>query len=198
MLVLGAMGAGVRFPTTFGIFGGYAVPPTFVQYVQHSNVRSLLAKGDRRRPTSLEAVYRPGNPETGERHFHDVNMTVRPFAEGDTYYIAVGGGGGFGDPLERDPSAVVRDLRAGQVTPWAAERVYRVVVDASTLRLDESATRELRERARRERLERGRSYAEFVREWSRLRPPAGILRYYGSYPDPAEAVQAPQPLTVNR
>jgi acetophenone carboxylase len=197
MLALGAMGAGARFPTTFGVFGAYAVPPTFVQYVQRSNVRTLFAKGDRRRPTSLEAVYRPGNPETGERHYHDVNMTVRPFAEGDTYYIAVGGGGGFGDPLERDPTAVVRDLRDGLVTAWAAEHIYRVVFDRETLRLEESATAALRAGARRERLERGRPYSEFVREWSRQRPPEGILRYYGSYPDPAEGLRPPLPLTVN-
>jgi len=196
-LALGAMGAGARFPTTFGIFGAYAVPPTFVQYVHRSNVRSLFAKGDRRRPTSLESVYTSANPETGERHFHDVNMPVHPFAEGDTYYIAVGGGGGFGDPLEREPAAVVRDLRAGLVTLRAAEHIYRVVVDPETFRFDQAETTRLRAQARKERLARGRPYAEFVREWSRLRPPPAILRYYGTYPDPAEGLRPNLPLTVN-
>jgi len=197
MLALGAMGAGARFPTTFGIFGAYAVPPTFIQYVNRSNMRQLFANGDRRRPTTLELVYSDTNPEAGERRYHDVNMAVRPFAEGDTYYVAVGGGGGFGDPLERDPHAVIRDLRAGMVTDWAAEHVYRVVWDRGTLRLNAAATERARQDARRERLARGRPYAEFVREWSRLRPPDGILRFYGTYPDPAEGLRPPLPLTAN-
>lgn len=198
MLALGAMGAGARFPTTLGVFGGYAVPPTFVQYVHQSNMGQLFAGGDRARPTSLESVYTRGNPETGERHFHDVNMTVRPFGEGDTYYIAVGGGGGFGDPLERDPEAVVRDLKIGMVTPSAAEQVYHVVVDPHSLRLDAEATSRRRIEARQKRLRRGRPFAEFTREWSKLKPPAHILRYYGTFPDPAEGLRPALPLTVNQ
>jgi len=197
-LALGAMGAGVRFPTTLGLFGGYAVPPTFVQYVNGSNMGQMFDKGNPKRPTSLEDIYRPGCPETGERHFHDVNMTVRPFGNGDTYYIAVGGGGGFGDPLERDPAAVVRDLRTGIVTRWAAEQVYHVVIDSDAFVLDAAATTRRREAARRARLKQGRPYAEFVREWSKQRPPTAILRYYGTYPDPAEGLRPPLPKTVNQ
>ena len=35
------------------------------------------------------------------------------------------GGGGFGDPRERDPERVARDVRLGYVTPEAAERDYK-------------------------------------------------------------------------
>jgi N-methylhydantoinase B len=35
------------------------------------------------------------------------------------------GGGGFGDPLERDPERVARDVRLGYVTPEAAARDYK-------------------------------------------------------------------------
>ena len=35
------------------------------------------------------------------------------------------GGGGFGDPLERDPERVERDVRLGYVTREAAERDYK-------------------------------------------------------------------------
>jgi N-methylhydantoinase B len=38
------------------------------------------------------------------------------------------GGGGYGDPQERDPQAVLRDVIAGYVSIEAAERDYGVVV----------------------------------------------------------------------
>jgi len=182
-LALGAMGAGARFPTTLGVFGGYGVPPTFVRYVKGSNQAQLMAAGSLDRPTSLEAVYRPASPESGEVQFSDVNMTVRPFSAGDTYYIAVGGGGGFGDALERDAQAVARDVRNGLLEADSARRVYGVVLDGITGQPDEAATRERREQVRRERLARGRPYREFLKYWETQRPPAAALRYYGDYPD---------------
>jgi N-methylhydantoinase B/oxoprolinase/acetone carboxylase alpha subunit len=42
-------------------------------------------------------------------------------------YTVVNGGGGFGDPLRRDPAAVERDLADGLVSPAAAAAVYGVV-----------------------------------------------------------------------
>jgi N-methylhydantoinase B len=38
------------------------------------------------------------------------------------------GGGGFGDPLERDPARVAADVGEGYVTPLAAETIYGVVL----------------------------------------------------------------------
>jgi N-methylhydantoinase B len=63
------------------------------------------------------------------------------------------GGGGFGDPLERDPERVKRDVRDGYVTIAGAARDYGVVVtgdpdeDPENLAVDLGAT----ERLRRER-----------------------------------------------
>jgi N-methylhydantoinase B len=37
-------------------------------------------------------------------------------------------GGGFGDPLERDPARVAADMSEGYVTPEAAEAIYGVVL----------------------------------------------------------------------
>ena len=55
-----------------------------------------------------------------------------------------GGGGGWGDPFERDPAAVADDVRNGFVSVEAARRDYGVVVDAATFAVDEAATAELR------------------------------------------------------
>jgi len=59
-------------------------------------------------------------------------------------------GGGWGDPLERDPDAVRRDVRDGYVTIEGAARDYGVVItgdpelDPERLVLDAQATSELR------------------------------------------------------
>src|ERR1700731_4513119 len=58
------------------------------------------------------------------------------------------GGGGFGDPVTREPERVARDVRLGYVTPEAAQRDYKVVVrDDGTL--DRDATRSARAQAAR-------------------------------------------------
>lgn len=45
---------------------------------------------------------------------------------GDVIRTMTGGGGGFGDPRERDPELVRRDVRNGHVTPERASEVYGV------------------------------------------------------------------------
>ena len=58
---------------------------------------------------------------------------------GERLRIGTQGGGGLGDPLERDPRAVLEDVRNGIVSPVMAERAYGVVIDGE--RLDPDATR---------------------------------------------------------
>ncbi len=49
------------------------------------------------------------------------------FCDGDLISLASPGGGGYGDPLRRDPSAVEDDLNDGFITPQAAQEVYGIV-----------------------------------------------------------------------
>ncbi|MFQ5895751.1 MAG: hydantoinase B/oxoprolinase family protein [Nitrospinota bacterium] len=44
--------------------------------------------------------------------------------EGDRLVLEVPGGGGFGEPRERDPSLILADLEEGMVTPETAREVY--------------------------------------------------------------------------
>ncbi len=73
--------------------------------------------------------------------------------EGDVLYFNTWGGGGWGDPLERDPELVKVDVGRGLVTADGARR-YGVVIDAAGA-IDGSATEKLRERMRAERGESG-------------------------------------------
>ena len=78
-------------------------------------------------------VRRPG--EAAFRTFCEAFGTVSPskFAglrllRGDRILIRSAGGGGYGDPREREPSLVRRDLEEGLVTEQAACAVYGVAV----------------------------------------------------------------------
>jgi N-methylhydantoinase B len=62
--------------------------------------------------------------------------------EGDLLHFITWGGGGWGDPLERDPALVAKEVRQGLVTVEGA-RAYGVVCDAEG-RLDADATQALR------------------------------------------------------
>ena len=64
---------------------------------------------------------------------------------GDAYMMRSGGGGGFGQPVERDPALVARDVREGYVSRGQAIGAYRVVLDGNG-KVDEAATRALRAR----------------------------------------------------
>ena len=58
------------------------------------------------------------------------------------------GGGGYGDPLDRPPEAVLADVVEGWVSAAAATELYGVVLTADDgvgPRVDEAATRELRD-----------------------------------------------------
>jgi N-methylhydantoinase B len=68
-------------------------------------------------------------------------MELRP---GDTVTIELPGGGGYGDPLRREPERVLQDVLDRLVSIEAARRDYRVVIDAQRLVVDEAATAQLR------------------------------------------------------
>ena len=50
---------------------------------------------------------------------------------GDAYKMLSGGGGGFGDPSERDPELVAHDVREGYVSRERAKSVYKVALTAN-------------------------------------------------------------------
>ncbi len=74
-----------------------------------------------------------------------VTLQLKP---GDVVSYRTCGGGGYGAPHQRDPTAVARDVREGKIGLERAGRLYRVAVDPLTRQLDESRTRELRREPR--------------------------------------------------
>jgi N-methylhydantoinase B len=74
----------------------------------------------------------------------DEDIRVRA---GDLVHVRTPGGGGYGDPLARDPERVRRDVARGYITVEDAARDYGVVVAGEPPAVDAAAT----ERLRRER-----------------------------------------------
>jgi acetophenone carboxylase len=63
------------------------------------------------------------------------------------------------------------------------KNIYRVAYDHKRLRLYIQKTKERRQEERNARLARGKSFDDFQKEWSTMRPPQDILQFYGSWPD---------------
>jgi N-methylhydantoinase B len=66
--------------------------------------------------------------------------------KGDTLIIRTPGGGGYGDPYEREPSLVLIDVVNGLVSSESARRDYGVAVDEDHMTVDLEATERLRKR----------------------------------------------------
>jgi N-methylhydantoinase B len=77
-----------------------------------------------------------------------LTMTMK---KGDLFRHEVAGGGGWGDPLERDPALVLQDVLNEFVSLRSAREDYGVILAGSPLALDDAATRALRASMRSER-----------------------------------------------
>jgi N-methylhydantoinase B/oxoprolinase/acetone carboxylase alpha subunit len=64
-----------------------------------------------------------------------------PFRFGETFMFESTGGGGWGNPLERNPQAVLDDVLDGYITAEAAREVYGVVIDGETIDAGATARR---------------------------------------------------------
>jgi N-methylhydantoinase B len=92
---------------------------------------------------------RAGTPNEKEI---DTLANAVPHEAGDTFEYLYGGGGGFGDPLERPASSVLDDVLDEYVSVEGAKRDYGVVIKGTpedyNLSVDEAATASLRDALR--------------------------------------------------
>ncbi|MGZ3358655.1 MAG: hydantoinase B/oxoprolinase family protein [Xanthobacteraceae bacterium] len=83
----------------------------------------------------------------GEKAFKWITGANIPVPLNSLAIVRTGGGGGWGDPLERDAALVATDAAEGLISRRAAHELYGVVLRGS-MSLDESATQRLRDRLR--------------------------------------------------
>ena len=111
-----------------------------------------------------------------------------PLREGDVIDFISNGGGGYGDPLQRDPALVLEEVIDGFMTVEKARRMYGVVgdvvdTDVHDLRIDEAATAKLRTRLAGRQLPVGYGPGEIHPDGQRT----GELLAAAAHPDGGEA-----------
>lgn len=178
--MLTAMGA--KFPNVPGLFGGYGCPTYPLAHIKGVDVFEVLKNNPGSFRYSIEELM-------NERPFPEAQYDTHPMFlgytlanRGELYMIAQGTGGGFGDPLERDPADVMRDIDENLASHDVAWRIYRVVYDKETLRVDADATEKARAEARKARIAESKPYKTFITEWVKPKPSANVP-YYGSWND---------------
>jgi N-methylhydantoinase B len=101
-------------------------------------VRAPGALGGEPTPNSRAVLIREGEATLIRGH------RLYQLKPGDIIRKISGGGAGVGEPAEREPEKVQRDVRNGFITPERAREAFKVVFDPATLAVDEAATRALR------------------------------------------------------
>lgn len=113
----------------------------------------MTVRSDKRRfpPYGLQGG-KPGAPswnvinpdQEGERVLPVLPLASINLRCDDLFRHVMPGGGGWGDPLERDPNRVLEDVLDQKQTVEFARREYGVVIDPDWLVLDAAATAQLR------------------------------------------------------
>jgi N-methylhydantoinase B len=150
----------LRHPSGFGVNGGHDGQNGGV-WMFDPEVFDVL--GERRVPHTDPGGYAAATPiggvmdprtnltdPSGAYVFY-ADVPIRDTERGAIYRYRTNGGGGWGDPLDRAPERVVRDVRDGYVSIEGAARDYGVVVhgdpdrDPEGLVLDAEATARIRD-----------------------------------------------------
>jgi N-methylhydantoinase B len=155
--------------------GGMAVEMRFA--AQAPNTRVTARNRDRSRFSSWGVLGgRAGSQSSfllnpGSNHEVDLgNTDIVTIGPGDVVHVASGGAGGWGDPLERDPEAVLTDVKRRLVSPESAADDYGVVLANGGV--DTAATARLRARLAAERpadtgfFDYGAERASFEQVWT--------------------------------
>ena len=162
------------------LFGGYAPPTVPGLSIKDTKISELMQHLENKTLDFLSLV----KGEFGELTTEPFGRAARPIEGDKTISILMStGGAGYGDPLDRDPLSVQKDLIAGLCSEFSAREIYQVAWDAARERVDLVATEALRADARLLRLKRGVPYHEFEPSWLKRRPPEDALSLYGSWPD---------------
>ena len=123
-----------------GIFGGYPGAPSLLMLKEGTKVDEVIAA--EKAPDQLDDIGGDGR--------------LLPYCEfdigkNDVLYMRMSSGGGYGDPLDREPERVLIDIENGIVSQQEALEIYGVVVAGEAL--DAAGTEDLRVNLRRQRLQ---------------------------------------------
>lgn len=140
------LSSGHAMPTSIGMMGGYPGSVNVYRFLKNTDILNRVASG-----RMIEDISELSGDEVTlglrEENFRQTRN--------DVYAVSWSGGGGFGDPLERDPERVLEDWREGVVTSASVRDIYGVVIDEASEKVNAEATRKRRDSMLRERVKRG-------------------------------------------
>jgi N-methylhydantoinase B len=125
-----------------GLFGGYPGAPSLLTLIQGARVEETIAADQA--PDELAAL--------------GGDSRLLPYCEfdlgrNDVLYMRMASGGGYGDPLEREPHQVLRDVDEGIVSSEEARAIYGVEIEGEKPTVNLAATEMRRAALRKRRLE---------------------------------------------
>ena len=136
-------GMGYQHADACGIAGGY--PSTTIQFaiMRDSNINEQMSAGAL--PQSFDDI---------QGKLDLVPPMFRSYLNrGDVYRCITSGGGGYGDPLLRDPELTRHDVVHGLVSLEKARAVYGVVFEEQSVAVDQAATERQRANIKKQRAE---------------------------------------------
>lgn len=138
-------GTGAEMPNAIGLSGGMPGAAIRVARVVDTDLTKRLENGDAL-PDSFDAI-------DGRHEMLCCKHVRTPMERGDVWYHSWQAGGGYGDPLLREPQVVADDVARNVVSARAASDIYGIVLN-STGKVDDVKTAARRDQIRRARIAR--------------------------------------------
>lgn len=162
MMSVVGVGQGSHSPTAQGLFGGYPGAAAYFDEMINTDFYEKMKQG-KPQPTAQDEPqkYLNGDYLSTPRV---TNVPARIMKSGDMIIQTNHGGGpGLGDPIERDPEMIVRDLEDKEVTLEVVQKVHAVAIDPVSFKIDYKKTEEMRKEKKKERLSRGIAAAIYLK-----------------------------------
>ncbi|MDO8785635.1 MAG: hydantoinase B/oxoprolinase family protein, partial [Syntrophales bacterium] len=144
-LYISEHGLGEKITNTPGMWGGYPSCGSIQVLLEDGEaVKEKLARGEI--PATVEECMRIKGAKKMPLYYGCMAT------EGMTGVFICTGGGGYGDPLEREPEKVRVDVKSMIHSPWVAREVYGVILDEKSSEVDLEKTNAKREEIKKNRL----------------------------------------------
>jgi N-methylhydantoinase B len=140
------LASAVSQPAAHGLSGGTPAPLQSNVLMRDAALSEIFARG--RVPRAEEEIEAAATEVLPAQ-------AMTPVGDSDCRVSLVTGGGGYGDPILRDPTSVETDVRRSRISAQIAREVYGVVIDQNGS-WDAGATEKARDQLRAERLRESR------------------------------------------
>jgi N-methylhydantoinase B len=125
-LELLVIGYGKKSSCGNGLYGGHSGGTARAIFCQNNEVENWLKNG--KAPYSLEDIYNLN----GEIKDLPTMVSATPAKEDDIIYLFGDGGAGYGDPIDRDPELVLKDVINELTSIEYARDIYGVIIEPET------------------------------------------------------------------